>query len=151
MTEQKRRILMTALIAGAYAILLLLGILYAVTEKFVFSASFRIYFRMLYIPLILYWFTKGLKNRKSRLYKRALWLCGIALFADWIVVDGIRYILSGGVSTVLFLPACAPLCAMVVVLCDEKKDNRIEKNTALWICIPLLILSIYFEIISFIR
>ncbi len=151
MTEQKRRILMTALIAGAIAILLLLGILYAITRKFVFSATLHIYFSLLYTPLILHWITKGLKNRESRLYKRALWLCGIALILNLVVVDGIRFVLSGGVSTLLFIPACAPLCAMVVTLCGTKEDNLIEKKVALWICIPWLILSLYFEVLSFIQ
>lgn len=142
---------MTVLIAGAGGILLLLGVLYAVTKEFIYSAAFRIYSAMLYTPPILYLITRGLKKGENRLYKKALWLCGIAMFLDLVVVQGIRFILSGGVSTVLFSPACAPVCAMVVLFCGDKEDNRIEKKVALWVGIPWLILSLYFEVLSFIQ
>ena len=72
MTEQKRRILMTVLIAGSWVILLVLGVLYAITEHAVLSCVFRIYFAAFKIPVILYLITKGLKKEEKRLYKRAL-------------------------------------------------------------------------------
>ncbi len=148
---QNRRVLMTVLIVGAILILLILTILYAITGQFVLSACVHIYFSLLYTPLILYWITRGLKNREGVLNKKINWLCGIAIFLDLVVVDGIRYVLSGGTQTVLFIPACAPVCAMAVVLCSTKENNLIEKKTTLWICIPLLILALYFEILSFLH
>ena len=151
MTEQKRRILMTVLIAGSWVILLVLGVLYAITEHAVLSCVFRIYFAAFKIPVILYLITKGLKKEEKRLYKRALWLCGIVLFLDLVVVEGIRLVLSGGISTVLFLPACAPICLMVIELCSKKEDRLIERKVTFWVCIPLLILSLYFEVLAFIQ
>ncbi len=46
---------------------------------------------------------------------------------DLVVVDGIRFVLSGGIYTALFIPACAPVCAMAVVLCSTKENNLIEQ------------------------
>lgn len=151
MTAQNRRILMTVLISVAILGFLILNILYVITKEFVLSACIHIYFSLLYTPLILYWITRGLKNREVELNKRINWLCGIAVFLDLVVVDGIRYVLSGGIQTILFIPACAPFCAMLMMPCSTKKDNQIEKKTTLWICIPLLILSLYFEILSFLQ
>lgn len=142
---------MTVLIAGSWVSLLVLGVLYAITEHAILSCVFRIYFAVLKIPLILYLIAKGLKKGENRLYKKALWLCGIAMFLDLVVVEGIRLVLSGGISTVLFLPACAPVCAMVVIFCGTKEDKRIEKKVALWVGIPWLILSLYFEVLAFIQ
>ena len=142
---------MSVLIAGSCAVLLVLGVLYAITEHAILSCVFRIYFAVLTIPLILHLITKGLKKGEKRLYKRALWLCGIVLFLDLVVVEGIRLFLSGGISTVLFLPACAPICLMVIVLCSNKEDRLIERKVTFWVCIPLLILSLYFEVLAFIQ
>lgn len=151
MTTQNRRILMTILIAGAILAFLILNILYAITREFALSACVHIYFSLLYTPLIFHWVTKGLKGRVGALYNKISWLCGIAIFLDLVVVDGIRFVLSGGIQTVLFIPACAPICAMAVILCSAKENDLIEKKTTLWICIPLLILSLYFEILSFLQ
>ena len=142
---------MSVLIAGSWVILLVLGVLYAITDHFILSCVFRICFAVYKIPLILYLITKVLKKGEIRLYKRALWLCGIVLFLDLVVVEGIRLFLSGGISTVLFLPACAPICLMVIVLCSNKEDRLIERKVTLWVCIPLLILSLYFEVLAFIQ
>lgn len=59
---------------------------------------------------------------------------------DLVVVDAIRYILSNGGSTVLFLPMCLPLCFIVLMLysCNDtgkdikaqKKNNLYHRNTA---------------------
>ena len=73
------------------------------------------------------------------------------LFLDLVVVEGIRLVLSGGISTVLFLPACVPICLMVIVLCSKKEDRLIERKVTFWVCIPLLILSLYFEVLAFIQ
>ena len=142
---------MSVLIAGSWVILLVLGVLYAITDHFILSCVFRICFAVYKIPLILHLITKGLKKGEKRLYKRALWLCGIVLFLDLVVVEGIRLFLSGGISTVLFLPACAPICLMVIVLCSNKEDRLIERKVTFWVCIPLLILSLYFEVLAFIQ
>ena len=142
---------MSVLIAGSCAVLLVLGVLYAITDHFILSCVFRIYFAVYKIPLILYLITKVLKKGEIRLYKRALWLCGIVLFLDLVVVEGIRLVLSGGISTVLFLPACAPICLMVIELCRKKEDRLIERKVTFWVCIPLLILSLYFEVLAFIQ
>ena len=142
---------MSVLIAGSWVILLVLGVLYAITEHAILSCVFRIYFAVLTIPLILHLITKGLKKGEKRLYKRALWLCGIVLFLDLVVVEGIRLFLSGGITTVLFLPACAPICLMVIELCRKKEDRLIERKVTFWECIPLLILSLYFEVLAFIQ
>lgn len=142
---------MSVLIAGSCAVLLVLGVLYAITEHFILSCVFRIYLAVYKIPLILYLITKVLKKGEIRLYNRALWLCGIVLFLDLVVVEGIRLVLSGGISTVLFLPACAPICLMVIELCRKKEDRLIERKVTFWVCIPLLILSLYFEVLAFIQ
>lgn len=142
---------MSVLIAGSCAVLLVLGVLYAITEHFILSCVFRIYLAVYKIPLILYLITKVLKKGEIRLYNRALWLCGIVLFLDLVVVEGIRLVLSGGISTVLFLPACAPICLMVIVLCSKKEYRLIERKVTFWVCIPLLILSLYFEVLAFIQ
>ena len=69
-TAQNRKIWMTILISMAILIFLILNILYAITKEFVLSACIHIYFSLLYTPLILYWITRGLKNREGVLNKK---------------------------------------------------------------------------------
>ena len=66
--------------------------------------------------------------------------------------DGIRYILGGGTSTLLFLPLALPAAFLVMMHYSAKdtgRDLKGEKRISLAVGIPLLLLSLLFEILSF--
>ncbi len=73
---------------------------------------------------------------------------------DLVVVDAFRFVLSEGISTVLFLPICLPICFMIIMFYSIKDTGRekiAEKRLIYILGIPLLLLSLYFEILSFIQ
>jgi membrane protein insertase Oxa1/YidC/SpoIIIJ len=86
--------------------------------------------------------------------KKALVLCGIALTLDLVIIETIRFILNNGVSTVLFVPICLPLCFMILMFFSAKdtgKEKSREKTATFLIGVPILILAVYFEVYSFIQ
>ena len=75
-----------------------------------------------------------------------------ALFADIVIADAVRYVVSGGASTVLFLPACIPVCFMVIMFYsfkDTARDKSTERKNTFLVGAVLLLLSLYFEIATF--
>ena len=98
---------------------------------------------------------KGLTNIMGEIpenYKKVTALCTGLVFVDLVVVDTIRYVASGGVTTMLFLPFCLPAMFMVISFYSAKERDVDEKaNGRLTgiVGIPLLLLATFFEIASF--
>ena len=85
--------------------------------------------------------------------KMALVLCAITLILDLTVIDTLRFILFGGeYSSVLLLPACLPICGMIISLfaIKDKGKGKKAKAIALIVGILILLLAVNFEIYSFI-
>ena len=152
---QKRRILITAVLFASVCLLLLTAILYLIFGdiiiSFAFGASIRLFLLAISIYLIFRIIYKKPMTDKSR---KAMILCAAILFLDHFVLDAIRYALNDGVSTILFLPVSYPLCILVIMLfakpCEEK-EKKIWRRGICWVIIPMLILSVYFEVLSFLK
>ena len=74
------------------------------------------------------------------------------MFLDLVVVDAIRFILSSGESVILLLPACVPIGCMIIMLYVLKgagEEQRSGKKLTFSIGIPLMLMSLYFEVASF--
>ena len=69
----------------------------------------------------------------------------------FVILDFIRFILTNGVSLALFFPACIPICFMIIMHYSLKNHDKKEKRIIYIVGVPLLILSLYFEAISFIE
>ncbi len=153
MSEKKKKILSFSIVAAA-AILALLFVLYLITKTFAVSVILYVYLHFLFVPLILVLLQRGFKSQLKESMNKVLALCGGALVLDLVVVDAFRYILSGGISTMLFLPFCLPVCFMIAMYYTYKDmgtDQKAQKRTTLIIGIPLLIFSLYLEILSFVQ
>ena len=84
--------------------------------------------------------------------KKMLIFTSAVLFLDLVVVDAVRFVLRGGISTILFFPACLPAAFMIIMhymAKDSGKDRKAEEKICYVIGIPLLLLGLYFEVISF--
>ena len=151
MSEQRKRILITVIIGASIFLLLLLGALYLITKSFVLVVGLHFYLNLLKIPLCVYIVRRCFKNQITESMNRALFLCGLAL-AVHVILGTARYALSRGVSSVLFLPLCLPLCFMVIMHYSFKDagSEKQEKKLTFIIGIPLLLLALYFEILSFV-
>lgn len=148
LTDKKK----LAVIISLAVVLVSLGVVALITESFVIDAILHIYLKILYIPLIVYILRKCFRDQITKSMNKALALCTVAFIVD-IILDSVRFILSSGVSTVLFLPACLPICFMVIVFYsfkDSGRDKR-ERKTVFLIGIPLLVIALYFEVLSFIK
>ncbi len=153
MSEKKKKILSFGIIAAA-VILVLLFALYLITKAFAVSVILYVYLHLLFVPLNLGLMQKCFRNQLTKSMNKVLALCGGAIVLDLVVVDAFRYILSGGISTVFFLPACLPVCFMIIVFYSNKdmgQDEKAEKKLTYIVGIPLLLLSLYIEVLSFVQ
>lgn len=154
MFETKKRKIITVAIIVSAIILIILGILSLTVKAFAVNVILHIYLRLLFVPVIIKVLRKCIKDQLNDSTNKVILLCGFFITLDFVVVDAFRYILSNGVSTMLFLPICLPLCFMVIMIYSSKdtgKDIKAEKRLTYIIGIPLLILSLCFEILAFIQ
>ena len=152
MTLKKKQIAFISVVA--VFLLLLLVVLFLVTEEFLITAILHTYLRVIFVAMILVVLHENLSGQLPNSSNKVLISCGIAMSIDLIVIDAIRYVLSKGIATVLFLPACLPVSFMIMMYYLHKdKDESSSKGKKLTfaIGIPLLLLSFYFEILSFLQ
>lgn len=121
------------------------------TDLFIFDvlshASVRLLSVLIIIPVLKRCFGKQWKHNTNK----ALISCAVVMILDLVIIDAVRYILSNGISTILFLPVALPICFMIIML-FLSKDNRSESRERivnLLVGIPLLLLSVFIEIYSF--
>ena len=130
--------------------LIVLGVIFALTGNFILEAILHVILDILKIPLILYIIKKCLSKELPQSMNKFLLLCGLILLLH-TVIDGVRYILSGGIRTLLFLPIYLPLICIIAVYYIGK-DMHLEKSKVnkliLFAGIPLTLLSAYFEVLS---
>lgn len=136
----------------ALLLLLFFTFLSVNTEMFIFDVILHSYFNLLFALFVVRIFSNAVPDLLTHSKNIAIVLCAIAIILDNVVVYGIRYFISNGISTFLFLPACLPICFMILAhyyFKDKCNNNMREKRWIYIIGIPLLILSVYFEVIAF--
>lgn len=137
----------------SFVLLIILG-LSLIIKSFVMGAVLHIYSRLLLVAIVLKVIHKCFKEQLTNSMNKVLVLCGCVLILDLVVIDAIRFILSNGISTVLFVPMCLPLCFMIIMFYSAKdtgRDKKDEKRLTYIVGVPLLILSLYFEVVSFVN
>lgn len=150
---KNRRAVGISIIACAI-VLILLGIIYAITDSFIVNAIIHIYIDLLIVPILIIVLKKCFKNQLTQSLNKALTWCSAVIVLDMVIIENIRYILSNGVSTILFLPPFIPLCFMIIMSYSTKdtgRDKKAESEGTYIIGIPLLLLALYFEVLSFIQ
>lgn len=148
MSEKKKRTVITLIAIIYTVILIVLGVLFLFTKSFLVSAFFHTGLRLLLIPVILKILQKSFNELKNN---KVLIICGIIITVDFVILDFIRFILTNGVTLPLFFPACIPICFMIIMHYSLKNYDKKEKRIIYIVGVPLLILSLYFEAISFIE
>ena len=153
MSKEKKRKIISVVIVALAATLVLLAVLSLILKTFAVDVILHTYLRLLFVPLIIKVLQKCLRDQLSNSMNKALILCACFIVLD-LVVDAFRFVLSKGISTVLFLPICLPICFMIIMfysIKDTGRDKIAEKRLTYILGIPLLLLSLYFEILSFIQ
>lgn len=153
MTEARKRNIITVVIVALAAILILLAVLSLILKTFAVDVILHTYLRLLFVPLIIKVLQKCFREQLSKNMNKALVLCTCFIVLDLVIVDAFRFVLSKGISSVLFLPMCLPICFMIIMsysFKDTGRDKKAEKRLTYILGIPLLLLSLYFEILSFI-
>ena len=154
MSEEKKRNIITVIVAVLATTLFLLAVLSLTLKTFVVDSILHTYLRLLFVPLIIKVLQKCFSEQLSNSMNKALVLCTCFIVLDLVVVDAFRFVLSKGISTVIFLPVCLPICFMIIMfysIKDTGRDRITEKRLTYILGIPLLLLSLYFEILSFIQ
>lgn len=150
--RKKKGMLLAALMIAV--LLIILGILYIITKAFALQVALHILGRLLCTLVIIRVLKKCFHDQLADRTNKVIAACGWVTVADLVIVDAIRYILSCGTSTVLFLPGCLPICIMII-LANSVTDAGVEKaalkRSAYLVGIPLLLLSLYFEVLSFLQ
>ena len=149
MSDRKKR---TVTFAAVIAILVLLGVLLWITKSFAVNAMMHIFVRLLTASLVILVLKKCFREQLADSLNKVLTVCGCVIAADLVIVDAIRYILSGGADTVLILPVCLPICFMIIMaysVTDTDDDKRSVRRLSYLVGIPLFLLSLYFEVLSF--
>ncbi len=152
MSETKKRNIITVVIVTLAATLILLAVLALILKTFVIDVILHTYLRLLFVPLTIKVLQKCFKDQLNDSMNKALILCTCFIVLDLVVVDAFRFVLSKGASVVLFLPICLPICFMIIMFYSIKntgRDKLAEKRLTYILGIPLLLLSLYFEILSF--
>ncbi len=138
---------------SAAVVLIFLGIVSLITESFIPRVITHIFLEAATVPIVLYLIRKCFKEQitNAASLKKALFICGAAVALD-AVFDCVRFVLSGGISTVLFLPACLPVCFMAVMYYsfEGTEKEKIELYPMLLIGIPMFALALYFEVLAFV-
>lgn len=150
--RKKKGMLLTALMIAV--LLIILGILYIITKAFALQVALHILGRLLCTLVIIRVLKKCFHDQLGDRTNRVIAACGCVTVADLVIVDAIRYILSCGTSTVLFLPGCLPICLMLVMansVTNAGVEKAALKRSAYLVGIPLLLLSLYFEVLSFLQ
>ena len=153
MSEAKKRKIITVVIFALAATLVLLAVFSLILKTFAVNVILHTYLRLLFVPLIIKVLQKCFRDQLSNSMNKALILCACFIVLD-LVVDAFRFVLSKGNSTVLFLPICLPICFMIIMfysIKDTGRDKIVEKRLMYILGITLLLLSLYFEILSFIQ
>ena len=154
MSEEKKSKIITVVIVALVATLVLLAVLSLIIKTFAVDVILHTYLRLLFVPLIIKVLQKCFRYQLSNSMNKALILCTCFIVLDLVVVDAFRFVLSKGISTVLFLPICLPICSMIIMfysIKDTGRDKIAEKRLTYILGIPLLLLSLYFEILSFVQ
>ena len=97
-------------------------------KSFTVNAILHIYLRILFVPIAIKVLQKCFKDQLIYSMNKVLILCGLFIVIDLVVIDTFRYILSNGISTVLFLPICLPLCFIVTMIYSAKDTGRYKKD-----------------------
>lgn len=139
--KNKTKIIIIAIEA---ALLLLIGIADFITRAFWVSVVAHAYIALIIIPIMLWVLDRCFKNVIVANRKKAIILCSIPLVIDNVILSTIRYIISGGISSVVLFPLFIPICFMIIM------HYTGEKKIGFLIGIPLLLVSFYFEILSII-
>ena len=153
MSKAKKRKIITVVIVALAATLVLLAVLSLILKTFAVDVILHTYLRLLFVPLIIIVLQKCFRDQLSNSMNKALILCTCFIVLD-LVVDAFRFVLSKGIFTVLFLPICLPICFMIIMfysIKDTGRDKIAEKRMTYILGIPLLLLSLYYEIVSFIE
>lgn len=154
MSKTRKRIALTVVITVCAAVYVLLGVLNLITKSFPANAILHIYLRMLIVPVFIKIFCKCFGGQITHSMNKALVLCSAVIFLDMVAIDAGRYVLSHGISTVFFLPVCVPICFMITMIYSSKdtgRDKKAEKTLTYLVGIPLLLLSLYLEVLSFVQ
>ena len=149
---ERKKIIVTAGVVFAAAVLVILEIIALITDTFVIDVIIHAYIHLLLVPIFIRVLRKCFKGQLTDSMNKAVFLCGAMIFLEFVIVDSIRFALLGGISTILFLPACLPLCFMIIVHYSAKdtgRDKKYERRLTYAVGIPLLMFSLYFEISSF--
>ena len=149
--SNKKRIVLTVLIAAYVIAFVILAIMYYITKAFVFSVIFEAIFNLIEVFVVTMVLSKALKKQVTVSMKKMQFLCGLTLFVDGIL-DTIRYTISGGTRSIMFLPMWLPVCIMIFMHYLVKDSGAYKKEMRKATCfigIPLLLLAVYFKIISF--
>ncbi|MBE6542469.1 MAG: hypothetical protein E7672_08520 [Ruminococcaceae bacterium] len=119
----------------------------------IFSVILYVIVRILVSLLVIWIIKKQFRALLTQSMNKALIICASAVAADFVLLDTIRYILKDGTSTILFLPACLPICVMTTVFYSFKDTGKGQKGTVITflICVPLLIFAVFAEVLSFIN
>lgn len=153
MPDRKKKGMLLAAVMIA-VLLIVLGILYIITKAFALQVALHILGRLLCTSVIIRVLKKCFHDQLGDRTNKVIAACGCVTVADLVIVDAIRYILSCGTSTVLFLPGCLPICLMLVMVnsvTNAGVEKAALKRPAYLVGIPLLLLSLYFEVLSFLQ
>ena len=154
MSESKKRNIITVVIFTLALFLILLAVLSLILKSFVVDVILHTYLRLLFVPLIIKVLQKCFRDQLKNSMNKALILCTCFIVLDLVIVDAVRFILSKGSTFILFLPICIPICFMIIMfytIKDTKINKKAEKRLMYIIGIPLLLLSLYIEILSFVQ
>ncbi len=156
MTDKTKRILIAIAIVTFAVALVALGVLSYKTESLVIDVIRYVAMKsalvLLAVVILHGWMKKEIPEKCGFVTA----VCGAVIALDLVIIGAARFIVTGESTTVLFLPVAAPLCCMVMIphiLASSKymdaEDKKKGCRVANLILYPLLALSIYFEIISF--
>jgi len=122
-----------------------------ITDSFVLAVIRK---AMISVCFTLWIMPKLFRGQISDSMKKARIISTVVMLVYFGVLDTVRYAVSEGVYTILFLPLWVPLLFMIIMYYTAK-DSRDYKTaylkTAFFIGIVLTVISLILEIATFVR
>lgn len=145
MSKQKKIILTTCIILF-FVLFITFSILFSVTENKAYSIAYHVLFSIFKIPTALYILYKIFKKTIGLNIRKFITVCGVGLVVS-AVFEVARIFKDGPEHAgVLFFPLSIPIAFWAAIYYSKGSNEEINhQRTAYYICVPLLILSLYFE------
>ncbi len=145
--NKHKRIILTTCIILFFVLFITFSILLSVTENKAYRIAYYVLFAFIKNPAALYILYRLFKKTMGTNIRKFITVSGVGLIVS-AAFEVARIFKNGPEHVgVLFFPISIPIALWAAIYYSKDSNEEINNHrTSFYICVPLLILSLYFEI-----